>query len=56
MSETTENPRMLAAWVDPDLAEQFREIAHANERSVAAELRILIREHVEVHGKEPVNG
>jgi hypothetical protein len=33
------------------LADQFRSVAKANERSVAAELRVAVRCHIEKHNK-----
>jgi plasmid stability protein len=50
----TDQPKMLAAVVDEPLADAFKAVAAAHERTVAAELRKLIKEHVEIYGQEPV--
>jgi plasmid stability protein len=52
----TDQPKMLAAVVDEPLADAFKAVAAAHERTVAAELRKLIKEHVESYrqDEEPV--
>lgn len=48
----TDTGRMLATVVDTDVADAFKQIAERNERTVAAELRRLVREHIEIYGDE----
>jgi hypothetical protein len=45
--------RMLATVVPLEVATEFERVAKAHERTVAAELRTLIREHIDAHEAEP---
>jgi hypothetical protein len=38
--------RLISAWVPAAVASQFERTAQENERSVSAELRLAIREHL----------
>lgn len=44
---TTENRVYVAARVSPELAERLKAQAEANERTLAAELRIIIKQALE---------
>lgn len=44
--------RMLAALVPDETYDAFQRIAAANERTVAAELRVLVREHIAANGEQ----
>lgn len=39
--------QVISVRVEADLAEKFAAVAEANDRSVSAEIRRLMREHVE---------
>ena len=45
--QTTEDRRLVSAWVEPTLAERLDEAAREADRSRSAELRIAIRQHLE---------
>lgn len=44
--------KMVAGFVPRDVAEEFAAIAAANDRSLSAELRVVVRQHVEAHRAE----
>jgi hypothetical protein len=52
MPTTTTNPETIPVRLSRPLVEQIRKIAEANERSLAAEMRIAMREHVARAGVE----
>jgi hypothetical protein len=41
------NQTAVAAWVDPDFAEQFAALARLNERSSSAEARLVLKRHLD---------
>ena len=38
--------RLVSTWIASDIAGKLVQVAHENERSVSAELRLAIREHL----------
>jgi predicted transcriptional regulator len=47
MTDDVTQMKLVGAQVPADLADQFSEVARANERSVSAELRVAIRAHID---------
>lgn len=47
--EATAEMRMLAAMVESGVYEDFAQVAKSHERTVAAELRVLVRTHIKQH-------
>ena len=44
----------LTAQIPSDLHDAMKRIADANDRSVSAEVRLAVREHVKEHDPEPM--
>ena len=44
--------RLVSSWVPHRLADQLQAVAQRSERSVSAELRVALREHLERNLKE----
>jgi len=55
-SELAPRFAFLTAVIDPRLKEQLAESARANERSVSAEVRVALREHLARAEPEPTKG
>jgi hypothetical protein len=47
MTDDVTQMKIVGAQVPADLADQFAEVAKANERTVSAELRVAIRAHID---------
>jgi metal-responsive CopG/Arc/MetJ family transcriptional regulator len=47
MATSTDDRRMVSAWIEPTLAERLDEAAREADRSRSAEIRTALREHLE---------
>jgi hypothetical protein len=55
MPKNEQDQRLVSAWVPRAVAQQLAQAARQNERSISAELRVALREHLAAAPRERVH-